>query len=368
MGPGRGIRVVIPPGVLVIIDAPVDSQRLLHRNFRRDNIGGDGDKAAVFVLHNQVGERELRRVGVPARRLRAADVPAVQKIALVDAQRRKRHGVRAVLPGHNLGPGGGIRVVVPPGMLVIIDAPVDSQRLLHGDVLKNRSEADICLAGIKIGNTCGFEGSKREGIPRAQGQPRDAEVIDPVREDLALRGHHGRDGHRSIRACGVEVKLLGVRIGGFIAPASFKQIERDMNDSFVLLPHRIEVNLAVGDAGERENHFLAALILCRGGVRSSGPAQERMAVPGKGPVIFERNLAAVGKMGRALLLVRIAGQCAAVSMVNSGVGIGVPVCNQVCPAADRLPGDINAGLTLSGPEPEGIALPCGGRRVGGREL
>ena len=147
---------VIPPGMLVIIDAPVDSQRLLHRNFRRDNIGGDGDKAAVFVLHNQVGERKLRRVGVPACRLRAADVPAVQKIALVDAQRRKRYGVCAVLPGHNLGPGGGIRVVVPPGMPVIIDAPVDFQRLLHGDVLKNRSEANICLAGVKIGNTCGF--------------------------------------------------------------------------------------------------------------------------------------------------------------------------------------------------------------------
>ena len=76
---------VVPAGVLVIIDAPVDSQRLLHRNFRRDNIGGDGDEAAVFVLQDQVGERELRRVGVPARRLRAADVPAVQKIALVDA-------------------------------------------------------------------------------------------------------------------------------------------------------------------------------------------------------------------------------------------------------------------------------------------
>ena len=358
---------VVPPGMLVIIDAPVDFQRLLHGNLRGDHIGGDRDEAAAFVFQDQIGERELRRVGVPARRLRAADVPAVQKIALVDAQRRERHGVCAVLPGHDLGPGGGIRVVVPPGMLVIIDAPVDSQRLLHGDVLKNRSEADICLVDVKIGNTCGFEGSKREGIPRAQGQPRDAEVIDPVREDLALRGHHGRDGHRSIRACGVEVKLLGVCIGGFIAPASFKQIERDMNDSFVLLPHRIEVDLAVGDAGDWENHLLAALILCCCGVRSSGPAQERIAVPGKGPVIFERNLAAVGKMGRALILVRIAGQCAAVSMVNSSVGVSFPVSHQVCPAADRLPGDINAGLTLSGPEPEGITLPHGGRRVGGRE-
>ena len=135
----------LPAGCVGVVNGPVDLERLTGIWVFRlvaDDIGGDGDIAALVVLDNQTVQAEgLGIIGIPVFIPGAADGPAGKVIAFLDNNLRHHEGVAAVRPCD--GFSACIAVVeLPLGSIGIVNSPVDFQRFAGIWVNRRTLDAD----------------------------------------------------------------------------------------------------------------------------------------------------------------------------------------------------------------------------------
>ena len=128
LGPAAVVK-ELPAGCVGVVNGPVDLERLAGiRVFRlvADDIGGDGDIAALVVLDDQAVQVEGLGIGIPVFTPGAADGPAGKVIAFLDNNLRHHEGVAVVRPCD--GFSACIAVVeLPLGSIGIVNSPVDFQ-------------------------------------------------------------------------------------------------------------------------------------------------------------------------------------------------------------------------------------------------
>ena len=143
LGPAAVVK-ELPAGCVGVVNGPVDLERLAGiRVFRlvADDIGGDGDIAALVVLDDQAVQVEGLGIGIPVVTLSAADGPAGKVIAFLDNNLRHHEGVAAVRPCD--GFSACIAVVeLPLGSIGIVNSPVDFQRFAGIWVFRLAPDAD----------------------------------------------------------------------------------------------------------------------------------------------------------------------------------------------------------------------------------
>ena len=133
-----------PAGGVGIVDGPVDLEGLAGVGVNRlvlDDIGGDGDEAALVVFDDHTIQFEGLRVGIPVGGRLTADSPAGKVIAVFHHDLGHHEGIAAVSPSDELG----VRIAVeefPAGCVGVVDAPVDLERLAGIRVFRLAPDAD----------------------------------------------------------------------------------------------------------------------------------------------------------------------------------------------------------------------------------
>ena len=128
LGPAAVVK-ELPPGCVGVVNGPVDLERLAGiRVFRlvADDIGGDGDIAALVVLDDQAVQAEGLGIGIPVFTPGAADGPAGEVVAFLDNNLRHHEGVVAVGPCDGLSARVAV-IELPLGSIGIVNSPVDFQ-------------------------------------------------------------------------------------------------------------------------------------------------------------------------------------------------------------------------------------------------
>ena len=116
--------------MLAVVDGPEDTQGLALLG-SLDDVCGDGEVAAVLVLHDHaVGDFKSLFIGRPVSGGFTAAGPAGQDIAVGNGQLGEDEGVAAVVPADGLGPRVASTCGVGEvGVLAVVDGPEDTQGL-----------------------------------------------------------------------------------------------------------------------------------------------------------------------------------------------------------------------------------------------
>ena len=116
--------------MLAVVDGPEDTQGLALLG-SLDDVSGDGEVAAVLVLHDHaVGDFKSLFIGRPVSGGFTAAGPAGQDVAVGNGQLGEDEGVAAVVPADGLGPRVASTCGVGEvGMGAVVDGPEDAQGL-----------------------------------------------------------------------------------------------------------------------------------------------------------------------------------------------------------------------------------------------
>ena len=142
-----GVRIAVeefPAGGVGIVDGPVDLEGLAGVGVNRlvlDDIGGDGDEAALFVFDDHTIQFEGLRVGIPVGGRLTVDSPASEVIVVFHHDLGHHEGIAAVGPCDGLGPAAVVREL-PAGCVRVVNDPVDLERLAGIRVFRLAPDAD----------------------------------------------------------------------------------------------------------------------------------------------------------------------------------------------------------------------------------